>query len=148
MPHNSSRKELLGALKDTHRDLVLARYVMLLQGILDELFESNSDDNTGSESDGVISDSSMHSLSSHTLDLSWSSVFSGITASSLLSSHRHSSEEPAMYQRIFGQFIDAVCVLHDEVEKSCVLNSRPKLSCSPQLHLLPEWVLHAPEKFQ
>ena len=53
-----------------------------------------------------------------------------------------------MYQRIFGQFIDAVCALHDEVEKSRVLNSRPKLSRSPQLHLLPEWALHVPEKFQ
>ncbi|KAG2064502.1 hypothetical protein BDR04DRAFT_1130752 [Suillus decipiens] len=30
---------------------------------------------------------------------------------------------------------------------SCVLNARPKLTCVPQLHLLPEWEMYAPEKF-
>ncbi|KAG2048435.1 hypothetical protein BDR06DRAFT_984800 [Suillus hirtellus] len=28
-----------------------------------------------------------------------------------------------------------------------VLNARPKLSHAPQLHLLPEWGMHAPDKF-
>ncbi|KAG2064170.1 hypothetical protein BDR04DRAFT_1035994 [Suillus decipiens] len=45
------------------------------------------------------------------------------------------------------EFIDAVHALHNEVKISCVLNARPKLSHAPQLHLLPEWRMHAPDKF-
>ncbi|KAG2053201.1 hypothetical protein BDR06DRAFT_886398 [Suillus hirtellus] len=47
----------------------------------------------------------------------------------------------------FVEFIDTVCALHDEVQKSCVLDTRPKLIRVPQLHLLPEWEMYAPEKF-
>jgi hypothetical protein len=45
------------------------------------------------------------------------------------------------------EFIDAVCAKHDEVEISRVLDARPKLSHAPQLHLLPEWGMHAPDRF-
>ncbi|KAG2073882.1 hypothetical protein BDR04DRAFT_1009274 [Suillus decipiens] len=47
----------------------------------------------------------------------------------------------------FTEFIDAVCALHDEAQKSYILNARPKFTCAPQLHLLPEWEMYAPEKF-
>ncbi|KAG2069352.1 hypothetical protein BDR04DRAFT_1128883 [Suillus decipiens] len=109
-------------------------------------------------SDSAISDSdrsmtSLSSLSSLSSASSWVSLMSGnsfATTFSIASSspHRLSSEEPlAMDQRFFGQFVDAVCALHDEVERSRVLNHRIKLSQALQLHLLSEWALHAPEKF-
>jgi len=159
MPRKSDRKELLEALKNTRDDLVLARYVGLMQGIIDELFETDSEDTDSSMSDSAISDSdrsmtSLSSLSSLSSASSWMSLMSGnsfATTFSIASSspHRLSSEEPlAMDQRFFGQFVDVVCALHDEVERSRVLNHRIKLSQAPQLHLLSEWALHAPEKFR
>jgi hypothetical protein len=37
--------------------------------------------------------------------------------------------------------------LHNEVEISRVLDARPKIIHAPQLHLLPEWGMHAPDRF-
>jgi hypothetical protein len=150
MPCISLRKQQLRALKNTHDDLVLACYVELVQYVLDELLEEpDSDDDTYSissnDSDGSIS-MLVCSTSSNT---SMDSLMSGITVTSAysLAASQLSSDGPQMASRAFTEFIDAVHALHNGVEISRVLDARPKLSHAPQLHLLPEWGMHAPDRF-
>jgi hypothetical protein len=70
-----------------------------------------------------------------------------VTSAYSLAASQLSSDGPQMASRAFTEFIDAVRALHDEVEISRVLDAKPKLSHAPQLHLLPEWGMHAPDRF-
>ncbi|KAG1743528.1 hypothetical protein EDD22DRAFT_958763 [Suillus occidentalis] len=110
------------------------------------LKEANSEDE--SDISSLSSDKSML-VSSISSDSSWSSLVSGATGTSTYSLiiSQPSSDGPEMATPAFTEFIDAIRALHDEAQKSCVLNSRPKIPHAPQLHLLPEWEMHAPDKF-
>jgi hypothetical protein len=70
----------------------------------------------------------------------------GTSTYSLITS-QPSSDGPEIKTPAFTEFIDAVRALHDEAQKSCVLNCRPKIPHAPQLNLLPEWEMHTPDKF-
>jgi len=121
-----------------------------VQYVLDELLEEpDFDDDTynisSNDSDGSIS-MLVCSTSSNT---SMDSLMSGITVTSAysLAASQLLSDGPQMASQAFMEFIDAVRALHNEVEISHVLDVRPKLSHAPQLHLLPEWGMHAPDRF-
>jgi hypothetical protein len=123
----------------------------LMKYAVDELLEE-SDSEDESDSDSSLGDNrsismSISSISSYS---SWTSLMSGITATtshSLSVASQFLSDGPEMAMPAFTEFIDAVRALHDKAQKSCVLNARPKLIRAPQLHLLPEWEMYAPEKF-
>jgi hypothetical protein len=141
MPHLSRHKQQLQALRNTHDNLVVAHYVELVKYAVDKILEE-SDSEDESDSDGSWGDNGSISMSISLIssDSSWTSFMSGITATtshSLSVASQFSSDGPE---------IDVVCALHDKAQKSCVMNARPKLICAPQLHLLPEWEIYAPEK--
>jgi hypothetical protein len=123
----------------------------LVKYVVDKLLEE-SDSEDESDSDGSLGDNGSISMSISLIssDSSWTSLMSGITATtshSLSVASQFLSDGPEMATPAFTEFINAVRALHDEAQKSRVLNARPKLICAPQLHLLPEWEMYAPEKF-
>lgn len=120
--------------------------------MIDKLLEEpDSEDESDSDSSLDDNRSISMSISSISLDSSWNSLMSGITATtshSLGVSSQFLSDRPEMATPAFAEFIDAVRALHDEAQKSRVLDTRPKLIRALQLHLLPEWEMYAPEKFR
>ncbi|KAG2061610.1 hypothetical protein BDR06DRAFT_1001889 [Suillus hirtellus] len=128
MPRLSRRKQQLQALRNIHDNLVIARYVELMKYTIDELLEE-PDSEDESDSDNSLDDKRASQLQ--------------------LPTHlAYHPDRPEMATPAFTEFIDAVRALHDKGQKSCVLDTRPKLICAPQLHLLPEWEMYAPEKFR
>lgn len=138
----------LQALRNVHDNLVIARYVELVKYMIDKLLEEpDSEDESDSDSSLDDNRSITMSISSISLDSSWNSLMSGITATtshSLGVSSQFLSDRPEMATPAFAEFIDAVRALHDEAQKSRVLDTRPKLIRALQLHLLPEWEMYAP----
>lgn len=131
MPHLSLHKQQLQALKNTHNNLIVACYVKLINHMINELIEE-ADSEDESDISSLSSDKSML-VSLISSDSSWSSLVSGTTgtnAYSLLTS-QPSSDGPEMATPAFTEFIDMVCALHDEAQKSYVLNSRPKIPHTP-----------------
>ncbi|KAG1908666.1 uncharacterized protein F5891DRAFT_1180201 [Suillus fuscotomentosus] len=138
---------VIGQDADVRQKPVQACYIELVQYALDELLEeSDSEDDSYSTSSNDSGGSISMSVCSMSSDASLDSLMSGITITSAYSSQL-SSDGPQMAGRAFTEFIDAVHALADKVETSRVLKARPKLSRAPQLHLLPEWGMHAPDKF-
>lgn len=83
----------------------------------------------------------MHNLKARVgIELLFISSGSSLTES-LFSILVSSVTEILMMLYNFTEFSDTIEALHNEVEKSCILFARPKLSRMLQLHLLEEWVL-------
>jgi len=143
MPHISEHQQVLQALQQTSQNLQLAQYLELVQMVLDDSSGSEADSNSDTSSDA-----SMDSQDSHP---SATSFDTSMTLDSVLGDMPSSDSdvlEPMFSSCIFLEFSNTVQALHDEVEKSCTLSSRPKATHAPQLHLLEEWSLENLRKFR
>lgn len=150
MPRDSHRKKLLDTLRSTHNDLVLARYLEIIQYAV-ELLDDSDESESSSGRSSIDSNISMRTVSS----ASASSIASlpSLTSETTIFSTAYSdislsSDGPQLCDRVFTEFIDAIGALRDEVEKCRVLDVRPRLSRASQLHLLPEWANLSPERFR
>lgn len=149
MPRTSARQQLLETLHSKQLDLQLARYLELVQIVIEGLEDSDDSDSSssGGSDDSMASTGTSLSVSISSVS-SMSSMMSSFAESLFSGSMSSAIPEILTTSRAFLEFSNMIEALHDEVEKSRVLFARPKLSCAPQLHLLEEWALDHPGKFR
>jgi hypothetical protein len=158
--HVSERKKVLQALRETNQSMQLARYLELIDMLMDddsssEITDESESDNEGeseSSSSGsdISSNISMESISSvsstnsfdtwMSLDSIWDEIPSSDSGTD--------ASGPVFSSRAFTEFSNTIQALEDEVEKARTLVSRPKATHAPQLHLLDEWRLENPRRFR
>ncbi|KAG1869882.1 hypothetical protein F4604DRAFT_1926667 [Suillus subluteus] len=118
MPHESDRKTLLRSLKQTRNDLTITRYMELIEFMIDQILDEDSDSDKESELDDAASGHSNLDISIWTASPTWPesptlSITSTSSINSLISLSTAYSDFLLhdildMCECVFTQFIDAI----------------------------------------